>query len=74
MNIWISVEDKDNLPEANKPVLCFCEYQNVFQEHIKWTGQSIGRKNGYNDDFILDNNDTAFARITHWMPLPDDPK
>lgn len=69
---WISIKDK--LPEPKKSVLCFCEHQNVFQEHIKWTQQNIGAKNGHDDEFWLDNYDATFVRVTHWTPLLDDPK
>lgn len=71
MNKWILITDK--LPKPDVAVLCYCNHQNVFHENIKWKSINIGAKTSYNDDFIIENDDTTFLNVTHWMPLPEIP-
>jgi len=67
---WISV--KDRLPSLNKKfgesdyVLCFTETQEMvvcwYNKHGNWTVAT------HKADSL------PYNRITHWMPLPKDPK
>lgn len=72
MNEWILI--KKQLPEAEKAVLCYCNHRNIFQEHIVWKSINIGKKNSWDNKFILENDDTTFVDVTHWMPLPEIPE
>ena len=72
MKEWILI--KDQLPDVGKAVLCYCNHRNVFQEHIVWEHINIGAKHSYDDKFTLENDDTTFIDVTHWMPLPEVPR
>ena len=59
---WISVEEM--LPEENKPVLVFDEYNGV----------GISFHSRYTNTFIGLSKDVLFGSVTHWMPLPSAPE
>jgi len=56
MSEWISVKDKDKLPENDKPILVWLPKE---KGSLKY-----GIAEGFNDGFYDE------YEITHWMPLP----
>jgi hypothetical protein len=64
---WISV--KDRLPEDNERVLVYHD-DGVIRFGIN--------KDGFADVvsslYLKHNHKTCFAKVTHWMPLPEPPK
>jgi uncharacterized protein DUF551 len=74
--VWISVEKK--LPEYEVQVLCYYTPQHPFIN-----GKMIGILRRYDltdmNKFVsrarFDENGFGMAsKVTHWMPLPDEPK
>ena len=59
---WISVEER--LPEENKSVLVFDEYNGV----------GISFYTRYTNSFVGLSKDVLFGSVTHWMPLPQAPE
>ena len=69
---WISV--KDRLPETNRWVLVnwVCEWHNKSYESLRIAKLE---KNG---EWLTDDSEYPYLmadeKITHWMPLPEEPK
>ena len=65
---WISVEDKDKLPEELDEIL-FTEGQGVYKGYrIEY---DLGEER-WNAWFSVSDN--KIDDVTHWMPLPELPK
>ena len=62
---WISVEDKERLPESLEDVL-FTDGDRVYKGY---------RLSSELDDFVgwYNSNDSSIYEVTHWMPLPELP-
>lgn len=74
MDDWISV--KKSLPETGNQVLCFCEQlesEGPYQKGARFF--SVDRRIKWNEMETSFIGDRRFKqRVTHWMPLPDEPK
>lgn len=73
---WISV--KERLPENNQ--LCFC-FQNIPEDDFKfivlWFDAMSEKFRGWDNTFETrdaKDEDGFFLNITHWQPLPNEPK
>jgi hypothetical protein len=67
---WISVKDK--LPELNKRVLCIfetvhptCTGNNSIMDTFMYKRQ--------NCNIVEFGGESAYRKVTHWMPLPELP-
>ena len=73
-NEWISVEYR--LPEINEPILAFQKnnYKQFRKIIVGYDGSEFRPFYNGDDDDILFDGRSKYPKVTHWMPLPNNPK
>ena len=72
---WISVEDR--LPEEDQKVIYYFEHTGVdigFYKRIKYPKEFIGSTGDVYGNQFIGNAGFLTDDVTHWMPLPKNPK
>lgn len=68
---WISV--KDRLPDKQKQVLVYDHGKGIITQGFKYQHSNVWHVTTYMDSINIFTGEVAI-NVTHWMPLPDEPK